>query len=86
MKPRSPTGFYPLDGTPNLAKINGLRVTVGKKSALKFLTDCVSPGVFLNDLVNSEILPDASSLLKPVVVREALFSLLLVVSTLIKRL
>ena len=69
-----------------MAKINGLRVTVGKKSALKFLTDCVSPGVFLDDLVTSDLLPDTSSLLKPLVVWEALFSLLLVVSTLIKRL
>ena len=59
---------------------------MGKKSALKFLTDCVSPWVFLDHLVDSEILPDASSLLKPLVVWEALFSLLLVVSTLIKRL
>ena len=80
------TGFYPLDGTPNLAKINWLRVTVGKKSALNFLTDCVSPRVFLDDLLTSEILPDASSFLKPLAVWEALFSLLLVVSTLIKRL
>ena len=56
-----------------------------KKSVLQVLTDCVSPGVFLDHLVNSEILPDASSLLKPLVLREALFSLLLVVSTLKKR-
>ena len=27
---------------------------MGKKSALKFLTDCVSPGVFRDHLVNSK--------------------------------
>ena len=35
---------------------------MGKKSALKFLTDCVSPWVFHDHLVKSEILPDANSL------------------------
>ena len=39
---------------------------------------------YIRPLKKSEILPDASSLLKPLVVREALFSQVLVLSTLIK--
>ena len=51
----------------------------------RVLTDCVSPGVFLDHLYNSEILPVASSLLKPLVVWEALSSMLLEIRALIKR-
>ena len=80
----SPTGFSPLGDTPNLAKINWLRISIANKIFFRVLTDCVSPGVFLDHLYNSEILPVASSLLKPLVVWEALFSQVLVLSTLIK--